>query len=309
MISLDKRILSVDMGSHSYKIIEAKVIETRQKPELQILRYGLYPTEQFIDIASSLKELRRLGYRTKNAVLSFHHPSLMVRGMVLPADDNTFIQNNVKETIGQYEREFKDEFDYDYSVNTMQGDSGLCKATAFAVSKNTNREYIMQAIRLGLRPVTVDVQLSAVFRVINMVLEAPCLLIDFGYENITAGIGTKEGIVVLKVIPMGAGLILSDVNRLSDVLYQLLTTCNHLTDHYIHNYELEPLTHGILYGGGLYLPEIAHYLKEQIPLEWNDLQSYRKLIAGLPKDMDLNNFGNCLGSLFWKDEEEGRNGK
>lgn len=290
---MDNRIISVDMGNHFYKLIEAQ-----RKPKLHILRYGIYPAEQFSNNISRSIRVKNLGFRTKNAILSFHHPSLMFREMNISTQDFAIAHNTIKENLQQYETDFKEELDYDYVIHLPDEESEICKATAVVVARSINRKHIIQAIALGLKPKTVDIQISAVHRIINKFRDSASLLIDLGYENTTIGIVTAAKMPILKVIPMGGQSFQNDISRLDEFLNQLQSISLQLMDFYI-NSEQKPLEHGILYGGCIYMPEIKRFIIKEIPLDWNELEDIHQYMPFIPDDMDLNLYGNCLGSLFW----------
>ena len=299
MFIFNNRILSVDMGSHSYKLIEAKL-----KPELRIMHYGAYPKEQLLEEVPTNRELKRLGFHTRDAVLSYHHSSFMVREMHFPVEDNALVHLSIQDKIQQYETDFKEELDYDYTIRLQEGESEIYHATTVAVSKSINRNYIDQAIGFGLKPLFVDVQINAIQRVIKKAWNFDYLLVDFGYENISVGIGCTEYVPMLKVIPIGYKSLQEDSCQLEEILIQIQSACRQLMQ-YRRNKSIKNIfKRGILYGGGAYIPEIKNCLKEKIPLEWCDLQALHQFLPLVPDDLDLNIYGNCLGSLLLDEKRQ-----
>ncbi len=304
---IPNRILSIDMGSHSYKIIEAL-----KKPTLRILRFGVYPKEQFVKVVSPVNEMKHLGFRTKNAILSYNHPSLMIREMTLPYQDKyqdeTLVHLSVQDNIQQYESYFKEELDYDYYIGLQEEGTEYYHATTVTVLKNINRMFIEQAMALGLKPVSVDLQVYAVNKLLGKVGMSDYLLVDYGYENTTVAIVSSEHVPLLKVLPIGCKTLQQENCKPEELLDQLLSTCHQQIGYSINEAGLMHLKHGILYGGGAYIPELKSFLREQVQLEWHTLQDLHSLVPAIPNIIDLNLYGNCIGSLLSEDrkQEEGR---
>jgi hypothetical protein len=301
------RVLSIDMGNHSYKLIEAQ-----RKPVLRILRFGVYPKVQLIKANNPAREMRQLGFRTKNAIISYHHSSLIIRELFLPfqdeVQDNTLVNLSVQDTVQQYETYFKEELDYDYSIGVQEEGVEFYHATTVTISKNINRMHINQAVTLGLKPFSVDVQINAVRRFIREVGNIyDYLLVDFGYKNTTVAIISSEHVPILKVLPIGCEALQKEDCQLEEILGQLLTTCHQQMDYSINKAGQKPLTHGIIYGGGTYIPDIKCFLRDQIHLEWSTLEELHHQIPLIPNTIDLNIYGNCLGSLLYdnKNNEKG----
>ncbi|MGI6140509.1 MAG: hypothetical protein ACOYEH_02105, partial [Caldicoprobacterales bacterium] len=82
------RILSLDMGNHSYKYIEAQLSN-----KLQILRYGLCQEAELFNSDFPAKMWKKIGCRSRDVVLSFHHKSLITRELKLQADNELQLQH------------------------------------------------------------------------------------------------------------------------------------------------------------------------------------------------------------------------
>jgi len=287
------------MGCHSYKIIEASI-----SPRFKILKFGICPENQLSSSASPFREWRKLGYRAKDTVLSFHHKSLIIRDIKLPASQGYYLHKSIHEEIMKYRDVINDEYDYDYTVDLPTDESSFYLAKTFAVSRSVNRSYIEKAISYGLRPRVIDVQTNASQRVISRIMErcesflpSVCFFLDLGYEYSTAGIASAEGIVTQKVIPFGCRQ-LEGLSEAPDDAMQIIDICNQLIDFYIYLHNKDPLQHGIMYGGGVYINWLYDFIKDNIPLHWNDLNYYRTCFPEVPDNMDLNLYANSLGSLF-----------
>ncbi len=306
MLISGNRVLSIDMGSHSYKLIEAQ-----KKPLLRILHFGVYPRQQLIEAVSPNYEMKHLGFRAKNAILSYNHSSLLIREMSIPYQDiyqdETLVHLSVQDIVQQYETYFKEELDYDYSIGIQGEGSEFYQATTVTVSKNINRMYINQAIALGLKPLSVDLQIYAINRFLSKVGMSEYLLIDFGYENTTVAIVSSEHVPLLKVLPIGCKALQQESSNPEEILGNLLSTYHHQMGYSLNKAGQKPLKYGILHGGGAYIPELKSFLRQQIQLEWHTLQDLHSLMPNIPNIIDLNLYGNCLGSLLCEDnkQEEG----
>ncbi len=298
------RILSVDMGSHTYKYIEAKM-----KPDIKILRYGFVEKEQLFQADKPAREWRKLGCRTRDTILSYKHQSMIMREFTLTARDSFQFRNKLQEEIKQYQIDLKDEFDFDCLMQFVDKDTGLYQATIAGISRGVNRDYINKAYCLGLRPKAVDFQVSAGFRLINRALEHseagsfPYLMLDLGYESTMVGIADKDNIFALKTVPAGCRLIAESASENEYYYDQLSMLCIEMINFYMTRHHKE-LMQGIFFGGGSCFPAVSAFLREQIPLYWNDLNNYIAYLPEIPDDMDLNLYANCLGSLYWNDREQ-----
>ena len=109
MKPFDRRTLSIDMGNHSYKIIEAV-----KKPDVHILRYEILPPEESGAAGALAGEGRKLRYRTMDAVMSFHHESTVIRELKLSEKDDSRLPLVIEEEMLQYQTDFGKEYDFDY---------------------------------------------------------------------------------------------------------------------------------------------------------------------------------------------------
>ena len=75
------RILSLDMGNHSYKYIEAQLSN-----KLQILRYGLCQEAELFNSDFPAKMWKKLVAVPGMLFYLFHHKSLITRELKLQAD-------------------------------------------------------------------------------------------------------------------------------------------------------------------------------------------------------------------------------
>jgi len=296
---LKNKILSIDMGCHTYKIIEAVLT-----PSFKIHRFGLCPVYLLSGSKSSGREWKRLGYRAKDTVLSFHHKSLIVRDIKLPAKQGYNLHQSIQEEIKQYQNVFNDEYDFDYTVNLPADETGYYLAKTFAVSRSVNRTYIERAIAFGLKPRIIDVQINASQRVISKIMKrceafssSVCFILDLGYECTTAGIASAEGVITQKVIPFGCRQV-EGLTPIPEDAMQIITICHQMIDYYIHLHDRYTLQYGIMYGGGVYINGLFDFIRENIPLQWYDLNYYNTYLPEVPDRMDLNLFVNCLGSLL-----------
>jgi len=306
MINLPKQFLSLDMGNHSYKYIEAQLSD-----KLKIIRYGYCMQEQLFNSNTPAKTWRKVGSRFKNVVISFQHKSLITRELEIKDCDKYQLHNIVKEEFQQYQYDLKEEYDYDFIVQSYDEKTGIYMIKAAGISKKVNREYINKTFCLGMRPKAVDIQVNAIIRIIRKALnhsekytvQLPCLLIDLGYSNTTVAIINLNEIIALKSIAIGCSIL----NNLSDgykiYLKEITLLINQIIDHYFYRYNNEELQQAYLYGGGSFINLIITQLNDQIPIRWNLLNHITQFLPDLPSDMDLNLYGNCLGSLYWIEEK------
>jgi Tfp pilus assembly PilM family ATPase len=300
------RILSLDMGNHSYKYIEAQLSN-----KLQILRYGLCQEAELFNSDFPAKMWKKIGCRSRDVVLSFHHKSLITRELKLQADNELQLQHIIQDEFQKYQTDLKEEYDFDYSVQSHDSESGIYFTKTAGISKRINRGYIEKAISLGLKPRAVDIQLNAFIRVIRKILlrckelseELPYLVLDLGYENTTAALINIDEIIALKGIPIGCRIIEESPANSNEYLQEIIILCWQMIDHYIHSSHKEELQQGILYGGGAFAASVLSHLKDQIPLRWNQLNHFRLYLSEIPTNMDLNLYANCLGSLYWEGDK------
>lgn len=303
MLITGNRVISIDMGNHSYKLIEAQ-----RKPVLRILRFGAYPKEQLIEAVSPNNEMKHLGFRTKKAILSYNHPSILIREIPLSYPDNyqddALFHLSVQDAIQQYESDLKVELDYDYFIDLVDEGTELYNATTITVSKNINRMYIDQAIRLGLKPVSVDLQSCAIHKLISKAGISDYFLVDFGYEYTTVAVVSSQHVPLVKVLPIGCKSLQQEKYEPEIILDHLLSTYQNQIGYCIDKIGQKPLKYGILYGGGTYIPELKNFLRQHIQLEWRTLQDLHNLMPFVPNIIDLNIYGNCLGSLICEDRKQ-----
>ena len=246
MALFSKRLLSIDMGNHSVKIIEAQ-----RKPDFRILKYGIYPAELFTKSSRKYRILKGLGYRTRDSIISFHHHSLLMRTLSLPISRDVSAHELIQEIIREYEIDFKEDFDFGYSLISTHIDFGYIRATTAALAKRINRMYIQKADDLGLRLKSIAVQVCSVQKIVDKYIKPPYILIDIGHSNTTIGvIGTVD--IMAKVLDKGVIQIKNDYKDSKQFSKELITTCHNLLDAFYHIYPNEAVTQGIIYGGGSY---------------------------------------------------------
>jgi hypothetical protein len=287
------------MGNHSYKMIEAV-----RMPDLRVLRFNACSPEEMQDAGALAIKLRKLRYISKDAVLSFHHKSFMIRELKLPKKDDFQRHKYIHEEMLQYQTDFKEEYDYDYLILPETDSTGHGIATTAAVARSINREYIDRAIRLGLKLKAVDVQINSFLRVIHTLTErcrelspsSAYLLLDLGYHNTTIAIAYSGKVYAPKVISEGC-----KNPNLSDYLLPVVNSCNNMINNFTHSFAEIPLQQGFLYGGGVYMPGIMPYIRNNIALNLSDMSTYQKYFPEIPSDCDLNLFANCFGSLLRED--------
>lgn len=307
-----KRILSLDMGNHSYKIMEAV-----RKPDLHIQRFSTYTPEEIHDKGAFAKELRKLRCLSRDVVMSFHHKSLVIREFKLPEKDSLQLHKYIHEEMLQYQEDFKEEYDYDYLIVPECDKTGGSIATTAAVAKRINRQYIDRAIHMGFKLKAVDIQINSVLRVLLGLIErckelspsSAYLLLDMGYDNTTIAITYLGRVYAPKVISRGCKSLDSKLKygskeaaaSLSEYLFPIIYNCNTMIENFTHSFAGIPLQQGFLYGGGVRLPGVIPYLENNIALSISDIDSFREYFPEIPAGCDLNLFVNCFGSLLRKD--------
>lgn len=305
MFPFSSRILSLDMGNHTYKFVEARLSN-----KIQILRYGFCQEKDLFNSASPSKEWRKLGCRSKNVVLSYHHKSLITRKLELKADDELHLNHIIQEEFQRYQTDLKEEYDFDYIVHSFNSESGTYMTKTAGISKHINREYIDKVLCLGLKPKAVDIQINASLRVLKKILERcqdffeglPCLVLDLGYENTTAALVNVDGIIALKGISNSCRLMNESSACIDEYLQDITFICYQLIDRYSYDSYRKEIQQGIIYGGGAFSPTVLSCLKEKIPLRWNHLNRFSSYLPEVPSSMDLNLYANCIGSLLWEEK-------
>jgi|LFRM01.1.fsa_nt_gb Tfp pilus assembly PilM family ATPase len=305
MFSFLNRIIALDLGNYSYKYIEAQLTD-----KLQILRYGSCSTKQLYNSVEPAKTWKKTGSRIKNAVISFQHKSLITRELELKAYDENHLYSIIQEEFNKYQTDLKEEYDYDFKIQSHIEESGIYLTKAAGISKKANREYIDKVLRLGMRPKAVDIQINAIIRIMRRAfkhssspnLKVPCLLIDLGYSNTTAAIVNFNEIIALKSISAGCSMLNESHEVQEKYLRDITLLLNQITDHYIYSYNSEELKQAFLYGGGSLSNAVFDYLSGQIPLPCNRINVLAPFLPDLPSDMDLNLYCNCLGSLYRQEE-------
>ena len=304
---IQKRILAIDMGNHSYKMIEAV-----RKPNIRILRYSLCSPEEINGIGFLTKEMRKLQYLTKDAILSFHHKSMVIRELKLPEKYDFPFQQYIQEEILRYETDFKEEYDYVYLILPERNSTGQNIAATAAVSRSVNREYIDRALRLGLKLKAIDVQINASLRVLHCLMDrckelspsSSYLMLDLGYDNTTVAIAYLGRVFAPKVIPVGCRCLEEESADPADYLLPIIRGCGKLIDTFTYSYADIPLRQGFVYGGGSYCRDILSDIQSHIALNLSDMHSFQAYFPEIPSEMDLNLYVNCFGSLLRKDETE-----
>ena len=102
------RLLSLDMGNHSYKYVEAQLLSSG---DFKIQRFGELQKSDFFNCDKPARIWRRIGIRTRNVVFSYHHSSLIVRELKLKAMDEFHLQNVIYEEFQKYQTELNEDFD------------------------------------------------------------------------------------------------------------------------------------------------------------------------------------------------------
>lgn len=295
-----RRIISIDMGNHAYKFIEA--VKTGR--QLRILRYGLYIRDEVNNTKALIKELKRLKYLPKDAIISYHNKSMVVRELIFPYKDEIQTHRYIQEDMEQYKSAINKELDYDYQIQSNVSISGQAMAVAAAVDSKVNHEYINKALNMGLKLKSIDVQLISCMRLINHLIgrneelssTSAYLLIDLGYEYTSIAIVSRYRIYASKTHDIGSRAFGEEPET---SLMPIIFDCTSMITSFISSYAGVPLNHGFVYGGGLYTPRALSCIKTHLAsIKLDDLGSYHKYIHEIPVDMDLNLYANCFGALL-----------
>lgn len=308
-MAFSRKVLALDMGNHSYKIIAAV-----KEPDIRILHYGILPWEEINGTGTPVRLIRKWQYRSMNTVLSFHHTSMVIREIKLKGEEESRFPGLVWEEMNRYQTDLNEKFDYDYLLLPERDrQNGQRTALAAAVSRSVNREYIDRAIRLGFRLTAVDVQIYAVLRVfrclMNRCRELPShsayLMLDLGYDNTTVAIAYRERIFAPRVIPVGCRCLEGgSADLMEGYLIPILRSCSSLIDTFTYSHAGIPLQQAIAYGGGVYAGGVCSAMQDQISVKLSDMNEFRNYFPEIPSGMDLNLYGNCLGSVLWKENTE-----
>jgi Tfp pilus assembly PilM family ATPase len=296
---LRKRIISIDMGNHAYKVIEAV-----KAGQLRILRFGSYNKDEINSTGDLAKGLRRLKYLPKDVIISYHNKSMVIRELILPYKDEIQTHKYIQEEMEQYQSALNKELDYDYQIQTEASIVGQTMAVTAAVESSVNQEYIKSALRLGLRLKFVDVQLISCLRLINCLItrreelssNSAYLLIDLGYDNTSIAIVSKYRVYASKTFDTGTRTFEENPEI---TLLPIILDCTSMITSFISSYAGMSINQGFVYGGGVYTPGILSYLKSHFAsIKLEDMDSYREVFNEIPIGMDLNLYANCLGALL-----------
>ena len=309
MLAFSRKVLALDMGNHTYKIIAAV-----KDPDIRILHYGILPWEETSGTGNLMQFIRKLQYHFMDTVLSFHHKSMVIREIKLKGGEESRIPELVWEEMNRYQTDLNEKFDYDYLLLPERDhQNGQRTAVTAAISRSINREYIDRAIRLGFRLTAVDVQIHAFLRVFRCLMDrcrelpshSAYLMLDLGYDNTTVAIFYRERIFAPRVIPVGCRCLEGGSADLTEgYLIPILRSCSSLMDTFTYSHAGIPLQQAIAYGGGVYARGVCPALQDQISIEFSDMNEFRDYFPEVPSGMDLNLYGNCLGSVLWKENAE-----
>ena len=309
MLAFSRKVLALDMGNHSYKIIAAV-----KEPDIRILHYDILPWEEVNGTGNLIQLLRKLRYHSMDTVLSFHHKSMVIREIKLKGEEESRFPGLVREEMSRYQVDLNEKFDYDYLLLPERDrQNGQHTAVTAAVSRSVNREYIDRAIRLGFRLTAVDVQIHAFLRVFRCLMDrcrelpshSAYLMLDLGYDNTTVAIAYRGRVFAPRMISIGCRCLEGEsMDLMEDYLIPILRSCSSLMDTFTYSHAGIPLQQAIAYGGGVYAKDVCPAMQDQISIKLSDMNEFRGYFPEIPSGMDLNLYGNCLGSVLWKENAE-----
>jgi len=296
-----KRYLSIDMGNHSYKVIEAEI-----KPRLRIIKYGTYSILK--DGASFAKDLRNSGYHAKDTLLSFHDPSMIIRELSLPNMNQQDLYENIM--LEMSELVLLQEYSIGYKIIPNPDNASLCFAMVAACPQRITRQYINMTTDSGLSLKVLDAQANTGFRIIQFLIHhckqlsnlSGYLLVDLGFHNTSISIIGFGRVLCHKIVSIGSRELTVDAVQIEEKLSQLEVECNRVIEYFQMSNTNIPLNKGFLYGGGVYMPHLSLYLNNHIRLNMKEINSYREYFPEIPLDMDLNLYTNSLGALFREED-------
>lgn len=81
----------------------------------------------------------------KNAVISFQHKSLITRELELKAYDENHLYSIIQEEFNKYQTDLKEEYDYDFKIQSHIEESGIYLTKAAGISKKLIENILIKS--------------------------------------------------------------------------------------------------------------------------------------------------------------------
>lgn len=169
-------LLSIDIGFRNIKIVQVVV----KNNEISIKNFGIAATPRncikngaIKDVDTVTKEIRRVidnnHINTKNAKIVMSGTNIISRIFMIDKEPGRDIDSLVRSTVTQYMPINTEEHQIDYKVLQELRENGVDKIKVFvtAVAKRIIQSYIDILLRLGLKPMSVDIPANSTAKFFN----------------------------------------------------------------------------------------------------------------------------------------------
>jgi len=171
----DEPYLSVDIGSHSIKIIEVR----GQAGDLRLMNAVSIPTpasaiqNNMVFEAAAVAEATRAlieshGIRTRKVITAVPGPAVIIKRVTLPAQSARELENTIVFEAGNFIPEDLENVNLDYQVTDYLDDGKRVEVLLVAAKKDIVGSYSESMRAAGLQPVVVDVDYFALENMFEM---------------------------------------------------------------------------------------------------------------------------------------------
>ena len=210
------RVLGIDIGSNSIKVVELEEIGTNY----QLKNIGEAPLAQgsIVDkaivnseeVSLTLSRLMEdLAIEADDAAISISGDPVLLKRVSLPHMSDAELKKSIKWELEKLNTQAINEFNYDYQVLSAQDGRDMIDVLIVAANKNVTRDYLSILTNVGLNPVLIDLDVFSLQSVYEVNYpESPGLLalINLGASVTNVLIIDNGESVFARDLPVGGDL-------------------------------------------------------------------------------------------------------
>jgi len=312
-----KRVLGIDIGTFSTKIVEGTYTDT-----LRVYRYGIFPRlrvereqntivhphEYAVDLKRALKQNR---FRARDCYVSFSGDDVIIRRMRLPRMSEDQIRKNLEVELREYLPVKSDQYIIDFRILKRdigeEGESHGYELMVVAMLKDVARQYVNMLRKAGLKPRAIDLSVNGQGKLMQVLLgqdefEKNVLgFVDIGQTYTSVSIYQDGVYYVSKVIPWGVGRLQDESKTNEEHADELAAEINRVLDfYYTQNYS-KPISKLYIIGGGSLDQRIYAYMHHQLDQTTSSVKEFRdyaSIDGDIKKKSDLYIIFNALALLI-----------
>lgn len=314
-----KKILGIDVGSFSTKIVEGTY-----NGELRVYKYGIFPklrTERdengivnMHEYAADLKKtLKRNRFKPRECYVSFSNADVIIRKMKLPRMNENQIRKNLETELREYLPVKVDQYIIDYRIlkrdveEIVAEESHGYELMVVAMLKETARQYISMLRKAGLKPKAIDLAVNSQGKLMRVLLgrdefdQNVLGFVDIGQAYTGVAIFQNGVYYVSKTIPWGVRN-LEDASKTSEEhADQLAGEINRVLNYYHTQNYGKPISKLYIIGGGSLDQRIYASMRHQLEQTTSSVKEFRdyaRIDGAVKKKSDLYIIFNALALLI-----------